>query len=373
MSRIVNFLHDPYNVFAFQNYFGLKWKKNRKEDTGEASNGNETHNREMLVGNRFWFYIFTFGTGLGSELFYLFLFPFWFWNIDGAVGRRIAAMWCLSMYIGQGLKDIICWPRPSSPPVIQAPDQWVLEYGMPSTHAMISVVIPFSTLMLTTSRYNYPGYIGLFLACTYCILVSSSRLYLGMHSLADVLAGIILGLVLLTILHPLTDAMDSFILTHPASPVILATAAVTLMHFYPRTKFSSAREDTAIILGGTLGLLFGSWMCYQLGSIRGPPMEPPYEILWPSFEMLGRSILRTIIGLITVVLTRAVMKPTATVIMKSLVQLVKGNTSYVKMGDVVTIGSKMICYTFVGFEVICVAPALFHLLNIERPTFYTEV
>ena len=85
---------------------------------------------------------------------------------------------------GQGLKDIICWPRPSSPPVIQAPDQWVLEYGMPSTHAMISVVIPFSTLMLTTSRYNYPGYIGLFLACTYCILVSSSRLYLGMHSLA---------------------------------------------------------------------------------------------------------------------------------------------------------------------------------------------
>ena len=33
--------------------------------------------------------------------------------------------------LGQGLKDIICWPRPASPPVIRLEKKWELEYGMP--------------------------------------------------------------------------------------------------------------------------------------------------------------------------------------------------------------------------------------------------
>ena len=41
-----------------------------------------------------------------------------FWNIDGAVGRRVMMVWCLVMYIGQGMKDVIRWPRPSMPPVV---------------------------------------------------------------------------------------------------------------------------------------------------------------------------------------------------------------------------------------------------------------
>lgn len=55
---------------------------------------------EFEINNRFWFYLFHFGTALGGEMFYSLMFPCWFWNIDGAVGRRIGVIWCLSMYIG---------------------------------------------------------------------------------------------------------------------------------------------------------------------------------------------------------------------------------------------------------------------------------
>lgn len=87
-------------------------------------------------------------------------------------------------FVGQSLKDIICWPRPQCPPVIRMEKKWALEYGMPSTHAMVSVTVPFSVILLTANRYEYPVYIGVAIAFAWCILVSTSRLYLGMHSVA---------------------------------------------------------------------------------------------------------------------------------------------------------------------------------------------
>ena len=64
-------------------------------------------------------------------------------------------------HIGQSLKDIICWPRPQCPPVIRMENKWALEYGMPSTHAMVSVTVPFSVILLTANRYEYPVYVRL--------------------------------------------------------------------------------------------------------------------------------------------------------------------------------------------------------------------
>jgi sphingosine-1-phosphate phosphatase 1 len=97
---------------------------------------------------------------------------------------EITRCFFMLIHIGQSLKDIICWPRPQCPPVIRMENKWALEYGMPSTHAMVSVTVPFSVILLTANRYEYPVYIGVAIAFTWCILVSTSRLYLGMHSVA---------------------------------------------------------------------------------------------------------------------------------------------------------------------------------------------
>lgn len=110
------------------------------------------------------------------------LFSNWrFWNVDGAVGRRVVLLWAILMYIGktwfklsqlyyiwcqifylhlfktitgQGLKDIIRWPRPSCPPVVRLEKKWEKEYGMPSTHAVVGAAVPFSTIIFTASRYQ---------------------------------------------------------------------------------------------------------------------------------------------------------------------------------------------------------------------------
>ena len=102
----------------------------------------------------FWYYLFLFGTQLGDENCYTLLFSFWFWNIDGAVGRRLYLVFNFVMYIGQAVKDVIRWPRPLMPPVVQIESKWSLEYGMPSTHSMVGLAVPVGILYFTYGRYQ---------------------------------------------------------------------------------------------------------------------------------------------------------------------------------------------------------------------------
>ena len=60
----------------------------------------------------------------------------------------------LTISPGQGMKDIVRWPRPTVPTVVQLETKWALEYGMPSTHAMIGFAVPFSILYFTLGRYQ---------------------------------------------------------------------------------------------------------------------------------------------------------------------------------------------------------------------------
>lgn len=68
------------------------------------------------------------------------------------------------LFLGQSLKDVIRWPRPTCPPAVRLQNKWSQEYGMPSTHAMTGISIPFSIVLFTMNRYIYPVYIGYIVA-----------------------------------------------------------------------------------------------------------------------------------------------------------------------------------------------------------------
>lgn len=123
------------------------------EEISDADSDVE-HTVQCRIENRFWYYFFSFGASLGYEMFYASFFPFWIWNIDGAVCRRVINVWVLIMYVGQAAKDVICWPRPAAPPVVHLEPHYVVEYGMPSTHAMVGAAVPFSFLYFTHNRYE---------------------------------------------------------------------------------------------------------------------------------------------------------------------------------------------------------------------------
>ena len=59
------------------------------------------------------------------------------------------------------------------PPVVQLETKWALEYGMPSTHAMIGLSVPASVIIFTMNRYQYPFLLWVAIA-RYLMMFSST-------------------------------------------------------------------------------------------------------------------------------------------------------------------------------------------------------
>lgn len=328
---------------------------------------------QYLITSRFWYYVFSFGAGLGYEMFYASFFPFWIWNIDGAVCRRVVVLWALIMYVGQAMKDIIRWPRPSTPPVVHLEPRYVNEYGMPSTHAMVGAAVPFSLLFFTMHRYEYPFIIGLLIAVVWCTLVCCSRLYMGMHTISDIIGGLVLVALLMLVIIPFSDELDNFLLTNPYSPLVTVAIMILLLSVYPNSRdWTPARGDTAVIMGTCAGFAIGSWLNYRLGVIRGPGLPPPYKILWPDYGVIGLALLRAIIGILCIVATRAFFKTITYAILCYLLRL-DANDLRSRQKTIVEVPYKFITYTAIGFVITYIAPCVFRLLNIERVTMFTEV
>lgn len=256
---------------------------NKSEPFEKIRSPGEEKPEQLYEFNSFFHTLFVFGSTLGYESFYLTFFPFMFWNIDEYLARRTVIMWAVIMYIGQGAKDVIQWPRPPCPPVISVEKRFQVEYGMPSTHAMVGTLIPFCLVYFTYDRYQYPLYGGVLFGICWCLLVSTSRLYVGMHTLQDLLAGVAFAVVLLVTVLPLLDtAVDRWVFTSPNTPIFIVIVPLALIILYPSPpKYTQTKKDTATILFGTCGALLGSWLRFYMYGFPDPYLGAPYSIRIP--------------------------------------------------------------------------------------------
>jgi membrane-associated phospholipid phosphatase len=126
-------------------------------------------------------------TVLGSEEFYLVLIPLVYWSFDRRVGMRIALFFLFSACVSLGLKNLFASPRPFE----VAPDRVralvrTRSYGFPSAHAQGAATV-WGYLAARLGGWFWIAGIGL------PLMIGISRLYLGVHSPADVLGGWAVG------------------------------------------------------------------------------------------------------------------------------------------------------------------------------------
>ena len=135
-------------------------------------------------------------------------------------------------------------------------------------------------------------------------------MYLGMHSLADILAGLVLSALLLLWVVPLVDYADSFLMCSPLAPAITVPLSLLAVWFYPGSdRWTPARGDTTAALGCYLGVHIGEWLNFQLGFLDQAATLSPYLIQSPTIIEASLMLLRVVIGGLIAVLTRAVLKP----------------------------------------------------------------
>jgi membrane-associated phospholipid phosphatase len=123
-------------------------------------------------------------TELGSELFYMIFLPPIFWCLNKKFGFRLFFITLLAGYFTALVKNITSSPRPPE-------KHWMVEpesSSFPSGHAMGP-----------TSMWGYiivklKHQIILIIGISIIILVSISRLYLGVHYPIDILGGLVFGI-----------------------------------------------------------------------------------------------------------------------------------------------------------------------------------
>lgn len=134
-----------------------------------------------------------------------------------------------------------------------------------------------------------------------------------------------------------------------------------------------------MIVSVCAGILTGAWVHYQLGNMVASPHDPPYQIIWPSKEMLGYTILRTILGFCGILATRAIAKSFSYAFVCALLGKDKNelrnseNSLDNKNKIIVELSYKYFTYAMIGFNTTYVLPNVFDLLKINRPTYYTEI
>ncbi|XP_036276723.1 sphingosine-1-phosphate phosphatase 2 isoform X1 [Pipistrellus kuhlii] len=342
------------------------------KDAGAPANGllraaaPQAYVEKYIVKNYFYYYLFRFSAALGQEVFYITFLPFTHWNIDSFLSRRLVIIWVLVMYIGQVAKDILKWPRPFSPPVVKLEKRVIAEYGMPSTHAMAATAISFTLLISTMDRYQYPFALGLAMAVTFSALVCLSRLYTGMHTVLDVLGGILITAVLIVLTYPAWTLIDRLGSASPLFPVCAIVVPFFLCYNYPVSEFySPTRADTTTIVAAGAGVTTGFWINHFFQLVADPTEALPVIQHIPPLTagMLVLGLTKFMVGIVLILLVRQVVQNLSLQVLYSWFKVVTRNKEARRRLEI-EVPYKFVTYTSVGICATTVVPMLHRFLGL---------
>lgn len=309
-------------------------------------------------------FLFLLSAGLGHEFFYITCLPCIHWSVDPFLCRRLVNMWALVMYVGQVMKDVLKMPRPLSPPVVKLEMRVDAEYGLPSTHAMAATAISFTLLLSATARIQFQFEVGLLIALVLSSLVCLSRLYTGMHSVLDVICGALISAILLFLTYPYWETFDQFQLTSPFSPIVALVLPLFLSYTYPELDhYSPTRGDTTTILAAGAGSSVGYWVNEQLGQTFEPQGVLPVPLPTLTVTVLAISTARLLVGAVTLVATRQIMKTVSLHMLYFWYKVPLNNTSARRRREI-EVPYKFTTYVSVGLVNTILVNRLFILLGL---------
>ncbi|KAJ3670182.1 hypothetical protein LUZ60_010506 [Juncus effusus] len=208
-----------------------------------------------------------------SVPFYTGFLPLLFWSGHGKLARQMTLLMAFCDYIGNCIKDVVSAPRPSCPPVrrltsTEDEKQHAMEYGLPSSHALNTVCLT-GYLLHYVLTYGAPNdgmtIIGGFsIVFLFVMLVGIARIYLGMHSLIDVIAGICFGLIILVFWLFVHGYVDSFIISGQNITSFCVSLSFLLCFAYPTPEFPTPSfEFHTAFTGVAFGIVIGVQQTYN--------------------------------------------------------------------------------------------------------------
>ncbi len=164
--------------------------------------------------------IFTF---LGKIEFYMLFITFIYWVVDASLGFRVFMVLLSTDIFGMAFKHLLHQPRPYWVGDVQHIGGEETSYGIPSTHASDSLSVWAYLAYQVKKPWMW------FTAVFIILMISFSRLYLGVHFPHDVMGGWLIGLAVLFVFIKYEHKVSSWLQAHSPTYQIGVGFAVSIL------------------------------------------------------------------------------------------------------------------------------------------------
>ncbi|MBR3909274.1 MAG: phosphatase PAP2 family protein [Clostridia bacterium] len=187
-------------------------------------------------------FIFSFITLFGEETIFMAIGMIIFWCVDKFKGYYLLCVGFLGTVLNQFLKIVCQVPRPwiKDPnfTIVESAREAASGYSFPSGHTQTSVGLYGGIARLTNNKTLRVVMIIL------AALVALSRMYLGVHTPADVLVSVLIGTVLIFVAYPLFKKAEK---SPKVMYSILFFFLVTIIAYICFVLFNSANLSGATV------------------------------------------------------------------------------------------------------------------------------
>lgn len=190
--------------------------------------------------------LFRFLNFFDTAYFYYALIPLIWIGFSYKWGIRVYYWFCLNSFVNVGLKNSIGWPRPN----VEMPELGLFHptsFGFPSGGAQMAMFL--GGLLIYYWRTPLAWTIG----TVYILLISFSRLYLGVHYPLDVFGGWIAGLAVLVLFIVLKDPIEKWLVKQDLRHTLLLSLAIPLVIWI---LFPITEPTAGTLIGVGIGIYF---------------------------------------------------------------------------------------------------------------------
>ena len=246
--------------------------------------------------------LFSIVTNLGAEVAFLAVLMLVYWCIDKKRGLYMMFAGFCGTVVCQVLKMTLCVPRPFERDpdftIVEQAREGANDYSFPSGHSQTAASTYGS--LARCFRHRWLRWVsGVLIA-----LVVFSRLYLGVHTIWDVMAGTAIGLASSLLLWPLFRDMDA----HPVRTrrlfigVVLVAVACTV---YAQLRINSG-QVTGQYATGTIKNMY-TMVGASIGLVVSYFLDQRFIHMDPQAPLPGQ-VLKLLVGFGLVMLVRTVLK-----------------------------------------------------------------
>lgn len=199
-------------------------------------------------------------TVLGEEMAFIVIGMIVLWCVDKRFGYRFLFMYVSGYFLNQLLKAIFLIPRPwvidPSFEIVESARAGATGWSFPSGHTQSAVIMYGGLAGRVRKGWAYA------LAALIVLLVGFSRMYLGVHTLLDVAAGALLGVLTLIVCFRLFARIGDGAKAYALASAAVAALCLGLIIFIltvTRLSFDASQlKDAAVLFGTAFGLFAGS-------------------------------------------------------------------------------------------------------------------